>query len=417
MQNKKKKDEIKVNDACGCLIDDLIGESMDNSPNEEVGNIKKDKLKNQKKTIINSKRLCSARESDMEVYIDPDSQKVSYDFYIKKMTDGLPVIPPTREKVLKFLRATDQDPDEVIAILPPRQGKATVEKIAINSVMAGCLPAFMPVVQHAVQAVSQEKFNLPGVNATTHPVAICTIINGPISREIAVNSGVGCLGPGNIANATIGRAICLCMMNIAGAVPGIGDHATMGSPAKYSFCFAEAENESPWEPLHVEKGFNADTSTVTVMAAEAPHNVNDHRSKHAEDILDTIIHTAAVAGCNNSHVPGEMLVIMGSEHAQTVADDGWEKTDVKSYIHENTRVPVKLADRGGRKLDKQWITDDQVKITRSPDDVLLLVAGGPGRHTMIAHGFGTSSESVTHPLTLKDGTPARSVQDFKINKR
>lgn len=160
MQNKKKKDEI--NDACGCLIDDLIGESMDNSPNEEVGNIKKDKLKNQKNPIINSKRLCSARESDMEVYIDPDSQKVSYDFYMKKMTDGLPVIPPTREKVLKFLRATDQDPDEVIAILPPRQGKATVEKIAINSVMAGCLPAFMPVVQHAVQAVSQEKFNLPG---------------------------------------------------------------------------------------------------------------------------------------------------------------------------------------------------------------------------------------------------------------
>lgn len=417
MQKKKKTDEIKVNDACGCLVDDLIGESRDNSPNEEDRNIKKDNLMNKKMPIINSKRLCSARESDMEVYIDPDSQKVSYDFYMKKMTDGLPVIPPTREKVLKFLRATDQDHEEVIAILPPRQGKATIEKIAINSVMAGCLPAFMPAVQHAVQAVSQEKFNLPGVNATTHPVSICTILNGPISREIALNSGVGCLGPGNIANATIGRAIRLCMMNIARAVPGIGDHATMGSPAKYSFCFAEAENESPWEPLHVEKGFKADTSTVTVMAAEAPHNVNDHRSKHAEDILNTIIHTAAVAGCNNSHVPGEMLVIMGPEHAQTVADDGWEKADVKSYIHENIRVPVKLADRGGRKLDKQWITDDQVKITRSPDDVLLLVAGGPGRHTMIAHGFGTSSKSVTHPLTLKDGTPARSVQDFKINKR
>ena len=414
MQNKKKKEEIKVNDACGCLIDDIIGENMENSPNEEDD--KRDNLKNQKTPIINSKRLCNVRESDMEVYIDPDSQKVSYDFYMKKMTDGLPIIPPTREKVLKFLRATDQDPEEVIAILPPLQCKATVEKVAINSVMAGCLPAFMPVVQHAVQAVNKEKFNLPGVNATTHPVAICTIINGPISREIAVNSGVGCLGPGNIANATIGRAIRLCMMNIAGAVPGVGDHATLGSPAKYSFCFAEAENESPWEPLHVERGFNSDTSTITVMAAEAPHNVNDHRSKHAEDLLDTIIHTAAVAGCNNSHVPGEMLIIMGPEHAQTVADDGWEKVDIKSYIYENTLVPVKLADRGGRKLDKQWITDDQVKITRSPEDVVLLVAGGPGRHTMIAHGFGTSSESVTHPLTLKDGTPAGSVQDFKIKR-
>lgn len=388
--NKKNIEGPIINENCGCLIDEFI---VQNTSDQE--------------------RLCSVQEADFEVFTDPDAEKTSNQFYIKHQTDGLPIIPPTKSRVDKFLKYSDLKPEEILAMLPPKRGKATLEKVAINSVMAGCLPNFMPVVQHVIKAVSQDKINLPGVNATTHPIAISAIINGPIFGELAVNSGVGCLGPGNIANATIGRALRLCMINIAGAVPGIGDHATMGSPAKYSFCFAEAEDESPWEPLHVERGYNQDNSAVTVMAAEAPHNVNDHRSTKAEDLLDTIIHTAAVAGCNNSHVPGEMLIIMGPEHAKTVADDGWTKYDVKSYIHENALVPAELGDRGGRKLDEHWIINGMVKITRSPEDVVLVVAGGPGRHTMVAHGFGTSSESVTLPITLKDGTPAKSVEDFK----
>lgn len=385
-----EKEAPHGNENCGCSIDELIAQ---NSQGEEG--------------------LCSVREADFEVFTDPDTEKVSNQFYIKKQTDGLPIIPPTQSRVDKFLKYSDLKGDEIITILPPKRGKATLEKVAINSVMAGCLPNFMPVVQHAIKAVSHEKFNLPGVNATTHPIAMCTILNGPVRQELAVNSGAGCLGPGNIANATIGRALRLCMINIAGAVPGVSDHATMGSPAKYSYCFGEAEDESPWEPLHEEGGYNLDTSTVTVMAAEAPHNVNDHRSMRAEDLLDTIIHTVAVAGCNNSHVPGEMLLIMGPEHAKTVADDGWEKKDVKNYIHENALVPAELGDRGGRKLDEQWIKKGVVRITRSPEDVVLVVAGGPGRHSMIAHGFGTSSEAVTLPLTLKDGTDVKSVEDFK----
>jgi len=387
---KKGAEAPKVNENCGCLIDEFI---VQNSPDKE--------------------RLCSIQEADFEIFTDPDAEKVSNEFYIKNQTDGLPIIPPTRSRVDKFLKYSDLKPEEIIAILPPKRGKATLEKVAINAVMAGCLSNFMPVVQHAVKAVSQEKFNLPGINATTHPISICAIVNGPVSTELAINSGAGCLGPGNIANATMGRALRLSMINIAGAVPGIGDHATMGSPAKYSFCFAEAESESPWEPLHVERGYKSDVSTVTMMAAEAPQNVNDHRSTKAEDLLDTIIHTAAVAGCNNSHVPGELLIIMGPEHAKTVYDDGWTKDDVKKYIHEKAIVPVELGDRGGRKLDEKWIIEGMVKITRSPEDVVLVVAGGPGRHSMVAPGFGTSSESVTLPLTLKDGTAAKSVDDFK----
>ncbi len=377
--------------ACGCSIDDLLKPAKD--PDEN--------------------RLCKSSQNDFEVYIDPESDKTSLDFYLRRLTDGLPIIPPTREKVQKFLDYTDRNPDDLIAVLSPRQGKATAEKIAVNAVMAGCLPHFMPMVLHSIKALSNEKFNLTGVNATTHPVSICTILNGPIANEIGGFSGVGCLGPGNIANATIGRAVRLCLMNIAGAIPGVGDFATMGSPAKYSFCFKEAESENPWEPLHIERGFKTDTSTVTVMGVEAPQNVNDHRSKHADDLLDTVTDTISTAGCNNSHVPGEVLIIISPEHADMISKEGWTKQDIKNYIHKNSIVSAEIGDRGGRKLDKNLIFDGKVRITRSPEDVVIVVAGGAGRHTMIAHGFGTSSNSVTQPIIFKDGESVLSVQDYK----
>ena len=373
----KKDDKFKVNaNSCGCLIDDLLADKPDKGDD----------------------RLCSARDSDMEFFVDPDAEKVSHDFYQRRLTDGLPIIPPTRERVNSFLDFSVYEAEDVLGILPPKMGQATLEKIAINAVMAGCLPQFQPVLEQVIKAISQEKFNLAGVNATTHPVSICTIINGPLADELGMNSATGCLGPGNMANASIGRAIRLCLINIASALPGIGDHATHGSPAKYTYCFAENEKQSPWDPLHVERGYKEDDNTVTVLAAEAPHNVNDHRSQGAEDLLDTICHTAATAGCNNSHVPGELLVIVSPEHAATIDQEGWSKKDVQNYIHKNSRLPAVLGDRGGRKLDEKWISQGEVYITRSPRDVTLVVAGGPGRHTMISHGFGSGSESVTMPL-------------------
>ena len=366
-------------DNCGCYIEDLLNENLENG----------------------EKRLCKVSESDMEVYVEPNAEKISYEFYSKNQTDGLPIIPPTGERIRKFIEYSSLNKDDLIAILPPRSGKATVEKIAINSVMAGCIPQFMPVILQSIKAISNDKFNLPGINATTHPVAICSILNGPLGSEIGINSGTGCLGPGNIANATIGRAIRLCLINIAGAIPGIGDYATMGSPSKYSFCFGEAEDENPWTPLHVDRGFKENESTVTLIALDSPQNVNDHRSKNAESLMDTIVNTAAVAGCNNSHVPGEILIIMSPEHAKVIADEGWDKNDVKNYFHENALVPAELGDRGGRKLEKKWIVNGNVHITRSSDDVVLVVAGGQGRHSMICNGFGTSSKSITELITLQ----------------
>jgi len=218
----KKDDKIKVNtNSCGCLIDDLL--------NEKPGKA--------------DDRLCEARDNDMEFFVDPDAEKVTLDFYQRRLTDGLPIIPPTRERVNRFLDFSDYEAEDVLGILPPKMGQATPEKIAINAVMAGCLPSFQPVLEHVIKAISREKFNLAGVNATTHPVSICTIINGPLADELGMNSAAGCLGPGNMVNATIGRAIRLCLINLAGAIPGVGDHATHGSPAKYSYCFAENEGK------------------------------------------------------------------------------------------------------------------------------------------------------------------------------
>lgn len=365
---------VKIDKSCGCLIDDLLDDN----------------------------RLCGSSGEDMKVMVDPDPERISLEFYEKRMTDGLPIIPPTQVRVEKFYRYTSRDPGDVIAALPPRMGMATVEKVAVNAVMAGCIPQMMPLLESCIEGIGREEFNLAGINATTHPVAVAVVVNGPVVRDLNFNPGAGCLGPGNLPGATLGRALRLCLMNIAGAVPGVGDHATMGSPAKYSYCLAENEDESPWEPLHVERGLSGDDSAVTLLGVEAPHNVNDHRSREPEDILDTIIHTASTAGCNNSHVPGELLVIMSPEHAETLASHGWTRDDVKNYIHEGVVVPAGLADRGGRKLDDGLIVDGMVHLTRSPSDVVLVVAGGAGRHTMIAHGFGGSSESQTVPVRFPE---------------
>ncbi|MER3419161.1 MAG: hypothetical protein C4290_00950 [Chloroflexota bacterium] len=184
-------------------------------------------------------------------------------------------------------------------MLPPRQGEATVERIAINAVMAGCRPEYLPVVIAAVEAMADPDFNLDGVQATTHPVAPLVIVNGPAARELGINCGYNCYGQGTRANATIGRAIRLILMNIGGGLPGTGDRSTQGSPAKYSYCVAENEDANPWEPLHVERGYSRDTSTVTVIGCEGPHNIQEHYSNTGEGILLTITGAMGQAGSNN----------------------------------------------------------------------------------------------------------------------
>ena len=288
--------------------------------------------------------------------------------YENGWTDGLPVVPPTPERVEGMLSGTDRDPDELIAAVPPKWGRATVEKVAINAVMAGCKPAYLPLILTAVEAMTNEQFNLHGVQVTTSHVGPMLVVNGPVRKQLEINDGFNLFGQGYRANATIGRALRLICTNIGGALPGELDRAAFGHAGKYTCCIAEKEEASPWDAMHVDRGFQADDSTITVFAAAGPQTVNDHGSNTAESILNTISENIAAPG-NSS---GETLLVIGVEHAKTISEDGFSKADVRRYIADTTQ---------------QY----------SAEDLLLMVAGGPaGRWTIVVPGWGSpSSQAIT----------------------
>src|SRR6478609_10049417 len=199
-------------------------------------------------------------------------------------TDGLPVVPPTEARVLRMLEGTTRDAQDMVAVVPPDLVECTVEKVAINAVMAGCKPEYLPVVIAALEAACTDTFNMHGLLATTMPVGPVMIVNGPVRQRIGMNSGINVLGQGNRANSTIGRALQLVIRNVGGGRPGGVDRAAQGNPGKLSFCFPEDEEGSPWEPLHVERGFAPDASTVTIFPGEGPRGVVDQASRTPDSL-------------------------------------------------------------------------------------------------------------------------------------
>ncbi len=323
----------------------------------------------------------------------PDSLEAVQAYFLERgWTDGLPVVPPTPERVEAMLGGIDAEPDLVVGKIPPLWGDATVEKVAINAVMAGCRPAALPVLVAALEAMLEPAFNLYGVQATTHPVAPLLIVHGPAAARLGMHAGAGALGPGNAANATLGRAVRLCLWNLGGAHPGAGDMATLGSPAKYTYALAEREDASPWGPLHTSLGFDAGESAVTVFGGEGPHNVNDHVSQRAVNLLTVIADTAATLGSNVGWylAQSQLLVVLGPEHAATLAADGFSRGDVQRYLFEHARLPLARRRLGGMWGIHDWprwmaTADDQalLPIVPGPEDILLMVAGGPGKHSAV----------------------------------
>jgi hypothetical protein len=308
-------------------------------------------------------------------------------------TDGLPIVPPAERRVHELLAQTPRDPREVLGVLPPRQGEATIEKIAANAVMAGCRPEYFPVVLAAIEALADPLFNLDSVQATTHPVATLLVVNGPIARAIGLQAGYNAFGQGFRANVTIGRAVRLVLMNVGGGLPGSGDRATQGSPAKIAYCVAENEAESPWEPLHVEAGLPAATSTVTVFGCEGPHNIQDHYSNTARGVLLTVAGAMSQAGSNNLLGRGWPLLSLGPEHAATIAREGYSKQQVKEFLFEHARYPLaKLGLEYQRQQIERWgvvdAPDTMVPIVRTADDISVIVVGGAGKHSSWQPTFG-----------------------------
>jgi len=259
--------------------------------------------------------------------------------------------------------------------------------------MAGCEPVCFPVILAAVAAMLEPAFNLYGVQATTHPVAPLVIVNGPAARAIGMHSGAGLFGPGFRANATIGRAIRLILVNVGGAWPGRHDMATQGSPAKFSYAVTEREHASPWEPLHVGLGFSPEQSVVTVYGGEAPHNVNDHVSTTAAGILNNVSDVTPTLGSNVGWYfsQSQLLVVLGPEHAATIAADGFARADVQRFVFEHARLPLGRLRLGGMWGMHDWplwmqkVTDEAalLPMVPAPEDVYVLVGGGSGKHSCV----------------------------------
>ena len=330
--------------------------------------------------------------------------------YSTGWTDGLPVAPPTKDRVHQHIAATGRDADELIAEIPPLGGKATVERLAVNAVMAGCLPEYMPVIIASIQALMDDRFNLRGVQCSTGIHSPLMIINGPIIQQLDINGGYNCFGQGWRANATIGRGVKLALVNLGGAIPGTTNKATFGHPGAFTYCIAEYEVANPWEPLHVELGYQQSDSTVTVFPGEAPHNIMYHAGA-PRDLLMCIADTMCTLGNVQMYVMGDTFLALGPEHARIFAQDDWRKSDLKQYLFEHARIPVKLLKRGGppqgdARREMLWpkfvdANDDEamVPVVRRPEDINIIVAGGSGGpHSVYLPGWG--SRKATRKIEL-----------------
>lgn len=335
--------------------------------------------------------------------------------YRNGWTDGLPIIPPTEERVQYLLTGTDRSPSDIIGIVPPRMGVATVETVAAVAAMAGCEPAYMPVIIAALEAMLDPAHNWQALTTTTNPTAPLVVVNGPIVKQLGIGYGQGCLagGPGLKANVAIGRAINLIGDIIGGSKPPDPDKSTHGQTANViAMVFGENEDANPWQqPLSVDRGFARDANTVSVFPAEIPTNINDHESESAADFLKIVANTMAVMGNNNAYIwDTDVMLILSPEHAAMIAKDGWTKDDVRRYLYEFARIPYYV----GERKYKTWYNvegriprwavppsaDSLMPIINNWKDIQIVVAGGSGKHSIYVSSFAAKSRMVTKEIRL-----------------
>ncbi|MQA86139.1 MAG: hypothetical protein GEV03_16280 [Streptosporangiales bacterium] len=338
-------------------------------------------------------------------------------------TDGLPVAPPTEERVTEILDYLGRDPREVIGTIMPGGGIATVEQIVIQCVMAGCEPEHVPVVMAAVEAMLAPEFNLYGVQCTTNAAAPLTIVSGPAVERLGFNCKEGAFGGGSHANAAVGRAVRLVLWNIGGGHPGQTDMSTLGQPAKYLFCVAENHEDSPWAPIHADHGLDPGQSAVTVFACQSPDPLFVPGT--AERILNVIAASLPTAGVNMFHAAGQFLLTIGVRPAQELARGGYDKEDVRQWIFKHARFNLGRLRKSGVLVEDEghqyyWghgeedvpdlpsLPDDtMLPLVRTPSDIHLLVAGGATQWWLgFSAGWGNyGGRAVTKPILFPRDTP------------
>ena len=329
--------------------------------------------------------------------------------------DGLPIVPPTATRLDRMMSYCPFDPEEVLAKEIGPSGKdITVRDVAMAAVMAGCRPQAMPVLVAAFRAMADPRYNFLQSVTTSHPGGNLVLVSGPLTQEIGLHGRAGCLGPGFPANMTIGRAVNLVLINTCRAVPGHSDLACISSQAELAYCFAEDPSITPWKTLNADR-YDERTTTVYVLKAEPPHDIIDFLSMTAGDLLDGIVDSCTTLGSNNAFIPGPLVVVVTRDHAWLLHREGWDKDRIRGHIHAYAfhQVPM-VRGRGLVPVRPAAFADRHpMPVTRSPQDVEIVVAGGRGGHSAVILPWALHSEAIVKPVLLPGGRVPASIEEFR----
>jgi hypothetical protein len=329
--------------------------------------------------------------------------------------DGLPVIPPTQSRIDRMLAYCPFDPEMVLCHEVGPTGKnITVKDVAIASVMAGCKPQAMPILITAFRALADPRYNLLQSVTTSHPGGNMVLVSGPIAQEIGISGKQGCLGPGYPANATIGRAVNLVILNVCRAVPGICDLDCIASQAEFTYCFAEEPSLAQWQMIN-EEHYDSKTTTVYLLKAEPQHDIIDFLSLDGHDLLDTLTDCCTTLGSNNAYIPGPLVLVLTPDHGMMLKNSGYTKDMIREHIHLRAVHDVPMVrNRGLVPVRPPEFADRHpLPVTRTPRDIELVVVGGRGGHSGVILPWALHSESIVLPVSLPDGTAARSIEEFR----
>jgi len=329
--------------------------------------------------------------------------------------DGLPIVPPTKRRYEQMLTYTPFDEEMILAEeIGPSGKNITVRDIAIAAVMAGCKPQAMPILITAFKAMANERYNFLQSVTTSHPGGNLVLVSGPLSKQLGLYGGQGCLGPGPWANATIGRAVNLVLINTCRSVPGVCDLACTSSQAEFTYCFGEEPELTPWPTINAER-FDGTTTSVLVLKAEPPHDIIDFLSLTAGDLMDTVTDSCTTLGSNNAYMPGTLILVLVPDHMELLKREGWDKDKIREHIHQRVHNETPLVRNRGLSPARPADFENRhpMPVTRSPKDVEVVVAGGRGGHSVVILPWALHNDAIVEPVLLPNGEVAKTIESFK----